>query len=361
MSQLDFDSLTQHTAQSMIARLDSLGLSQEEYESNCNILGSFTQIAVQQLASEPGLEGPDPNNPIPLDDRMIVQGLTLFCEGLYDALVKCAHMGITGSLKQQMIENLAMFVYDQAKQVVAATYGQEHTPEFQFTHEQQVEIVQKAAEGALLGMVSEYENEHGPIIPPPEAAPAMPAGMMDSGAMPVANIAPQPMPQLPTMPSRPQGPHPHDKYAAVALLLTTLPTEQRARILRAFNDEEKELITYYSYPQHVEQTLDLTCVEVHLKHLKETLLRANRSVKSDAYKGILALVDSHSPEKLLSWVKDERPLVKRYLEAHYRRKSGQAAENQAQMSDNANANPDPLPPRIEEILYGYLAKRLKVV
>jgi hypothetical protein len=354
MSQLDFNSLIEQTAQNLTARMDSLLLSPEEYQQNANILWEFTKIATEQLMQEPGLEGPDPANPIPMDDGMIVQGLTLFCEGLYDALVKCATMGVTGDLKQTMIGELAMQVYAQSKQIVAATYGQEHTPEFQFSHEQQVEIIQQAAEAHLVALITEYENQHGPIIQP-EAAPT-PSSPSDAsgsraeqaGGMPAA------APQQAAAPMYPQGPNPHDKYAAVALLLTTLPSEQRSRILRAFDEEEKELITYYSYPQHVEQNLDLTCVKAHLKKLKETLLRANPTIKSEAYKGILALVESNPPEKLLSWVKDERPLIKRYLEAHYRRKSGQV-----QSPDDANSPPDPLPPRIEEILYGYLAKRLK--
>jgi hypothetical protein len=347
MPELDLNSLIEQTTQTMIARLDGLGLSPEEYQHDSNVLNQFTGIAAAQLSQEPGLEGPDPSQPVPLDDQMMAQGLTLFCEGLYDALAKCAAMGIDGSIKQDMLQNLALHIYDQAKQIVAATYGQEHTPEFQFTHAQQVDIIHKATEGYLMALVTEYENIHGPIVSNEfPAAPSLPHRAAPAHA---------PQAQKATAASAPKGPSPHDKYAAVALLLTTLPTEQRARILKTFSDEEKELITYYSYPQHVEQNLDLSCVETHLKKLRETLKKAGATVKSEAYKGILALSESYPPEKLLSWVKDERPLVKRYLEAYYARQSGQAHPH----PDGHPSAPEPLPPRIEEILYRYLAKRLQ--
>jgi hypothetical protein len=347
MPDLDLNSLIEQIAQGMIARLDSLGLSPEEYQSDSNVLIQFAGIAAGQLSQEPGLEGPDPNQPIPLDDNMLVQGLTLFCEGLYDALAKCAHMGIGGTIKQEMIQSLALHIYDQAKQLVAATYGQEHTPEFQFTMEQQIDIIHKATEGYLMALVTEYENINGPIASNefpalPNLPPMASAGGSPQRAAPAAN------------PQKTKGPTPHDKYAAVALLLTTMPAGQRNRILTAFSEEEKELITYYSFPQHVEQNLDLACVEAHLIKLRESLKKSGPAAKSEAYKGIMALVESNPAEKLLSWVKDERPLVKRYLQGHYAPQPGQA---QAQ-PEGHSAPPDPLPSRIEEILYRHLAKRV---
>jgi len=351
MEEMDLNNLIEQTAQMMIERLDDLGLNPEEQYNDSNVIRQFAGIAASQLTSEGGLEGPDPNHPIPLDDRMLTQGLILFCEGLYNGLAKCAHMGITGQIKQEMIQKVAMHIYEQAKQVVAATYGQEHTPEFQFSHEQQVDIVNKAAEGYLLALVTEHENEFGPIGENEDDVPS---------PLPNAN-APSPKPQAApstqssnARPAPPRDSSPHEKYAVVALLLTTLPAEQRGRILKAFTAEEQELITYYSYPQHVEQNLDLASVEAHLKKLKEKLQQGAPGAKTQAYKGIMTLTASIPPEKLLSWVKDERPLIKAYLETHYARLSGSIGNP----SDGRNSTSDPLPPRIEEILYRYLAKRL---
>ncbi len=347
MPEMDLNSLIEQTRQSLLARLDILGLIPEEYEHDSRVLSEFTEIAAGQLIQEPGLEGPDPNQPIPLDADMVAQGLTLFCEGLYDALAKFASMGIGGSIKQEMIQNLALHIYEQAKQLVAATYGQEHTPEFQFTMAQQIDIIQKAAEGKLIELITEYEEINGPIVHADSLAitqsmPLSPA----YGAEPLASTSGNPV--------QPKGPSAHDKYAAVALLLGTLPAPQRSRILSRFTESEKELVTYYSYPQHVSDNLDLASVEAHLKKLKATLKKNSPAAKTEAYKGILALVESNPPEKLLSWVKDERPLVQRYLEAHYRRLSGQSYSPDEGATDSSVT----LPPRIESILYQHLIRRL---
>jgi hypothetical protein len=346
---MDVNALVEQNAQMTIDRLDDLILSPEEYENDVRVIQQFAGIAASQLSQEPGLEGPDPANPIPLDEDMFTQGHTLFCEGLFDALAKCAQLGITGEIKQEMIQKVAMHVYEQSKQLVAATYGQEHTPEFQFSHDQQVDIIYKATEGYLMALITEHENEYGPIAPEHETGSYEDILGQPMVPLPHAPV-PSAGPQTPAL--RPQGPNAHDKYAAVALLLTTLNPEQQKRILKGFSDEEAELIYYYSHPPHVEQNLDVSYVQAHLKKLQDSLKQSGVRPKTQSYKGILALVHSYPPEKLLSWVKDERPLVKRYIQAHYNRQSGASP-------DGPEIVQEPLPPRIEDILYRYLAKRLK--
>lgn len=343
----------------MIARLDSLQhLSEEDYQEDQQIITEFNKIAAGMLQQEPGLDLPGAAQPLPIDDNMMFQALSLFAEGVYYALAKCAEIGIVGDLKKGLLQSLAMEVYGQSKQVVAATYGQEHTPDFQFTMEQQVEIIHKATEGHLVAFITEYEQEHGPIqteLPQQQPQPAI--------APPVAGAAPQSTPQPQATASstgKPKGATAHDKYGAVALLLTTLPADQRSRILKSFTDEEKELITYYSYPEHIEQNLDLACVDAHLKKFKDLLKQGSSQAKTPAFKGIAQLAKTMPQEKLLSCVKDERPLVKRYLESHY---ADQPSQARHRAGNPAGAQPERqqdglLSPRIEDILYRYLSKRL---
>jgi hypothetical protein len=348
----------EHLSNQMIARLDGLQhLSEEDYEEDRQIIIEFNKIAAGMLQQEPGLEMPGAPQPFPIDENMMAQALSLFAEGIYFSLEKCAEIGIVGDLKKGLLQNLAMEVYGQAKQVVAATYGQEHTPDFQFTMEQQVEIIHKAAEGHLVSFIAEYEQEHGPIQQEPQQQP--PATMV-----PPSPGAVQPIPQAthtPTAPAgKPQSATAHDKYGAVALLLTTLPANQRSRILNSFTEEEKELITYYSYPEHIEQNLDLACVEAHLKKFRDLITQGGLQTKTPAFKGIAQLAKTTPREKLLSCVKDERPLVKRYLESHYANqpssamhRTGLPASTQAERQSNTL-----LSPRIEDILYRYLSKQL---
>lgn len=353
---MDLQTALEQVTSQMIARLDVTVLAPEEYEEDCNILAEFNRIAAGMLHQEPGIEMPGAPQPIPMDENMVAQALTLFCEGIFYTISKCTEMGITGDLKKQLLQTVAMEVYNQSKQIVAATFGQEHTPEFQFTHDQQVEIIHKATEGHIVAFITEYESVNGPIEPPePKPSRQPPPQAMPEPAPQVASPAPSPRPPEEPAPaalmkqSAAKG-TPHDKYGAVALLLTALPSAQRARILKGFNAEEKQLIEYYSYPQHLEQNLDMASVEAHLKNFRELLLKDNARLKAPSHKGIARLIESYPAEKLLSCVKDERPLVRRYLESRSTGSSG---------SIQARTAPETLPPRIEDILCKYLTRRLE--
>lgn len=364
MAELDMQNIVDQVSNQMIARLDPSWLTPDEYQENCTIVVEFNRIAANMLQGEQAIEVPG-SDPIPMDEVLLNQALLLFAEGIYYAVIKCAEIGLVGDLKRNLMQNLAMEIYNQARQVVIATFGQEHTPEFQFSHDQQVDIIAKATEGYLVAYITDYERDNGPIdYQPakerptdmdPEVPPAVPS------ADPVAPEQPASLPVAETPAHLPEKAQPaataHDKYGAVALLLTTLPSAQRARILQGFTVEEKELIEYYSYPQHLEQNLDMACVEAHLKRFQELIRKSAPAVKSGVQQGIARLVESYSPEKLLSYVKDERPLVKRYLESQYAAQAGRLGKIQSRQQ--ARQPVGQLPARIEEILYKYLSKRLE--
>ncbi len=369
MANFDPQALGQAITADIAQRLALLPLSPEEAEENADILMEFGKIAVQMLGEKQGIEMPAPgggNSMISLDEKIATQAISLFAEGVYFSMAKCVEMGITGDVKRHLLQNLAMNVYEQAEQIVASTYGQEHTPDFQFTHEQQVDLVNQGAESALLYHINEYEREYGPIeIQAPAEQPQQPLlqNTHSAAEVPVAPI-PAVSPPPPVATPRPKGPTPHDKYGAVALLLGTLPADQRARIMKNFNPEEKELIAYYSYPKHIEQNLDVACVQTHLQRFKVMLEKGGPGLKSAAYRSISTLAKSYPLEKLLSCVKDERPAVKSYLESHYASDPAHATlagltglEDAPEQSRHFSEG---LSSRIEEILYRFLARRLEL-
>lgn len=356
MTTFNVDAVLEQANQLAAARLQSLGLNEEEYQECGGFVASFNDIAARQmLAQEPGIELQGSSEPIPLDDQTAMQALGLFSEGLIYSLMRCREYGVNGDPKTQILQQVALHIYEQAKQVVAATHGQEHTPEFQFTHDQQVEFITQGAESALLHFINEYEQQYGPLNPEPVAplpTQPQPAEAGPDAQPPMAPAQPNrtaPASAPMSTASQPTGPAQHEKYAAVALLLTTLPANQRARMLNRFNPDEKELIAFYSYPQHVEQNLDVALVEAHLKKLRALFSKGDNAPHSAAYDHIARLAALISREKLLLCVKDERPVVQRYL-----------ASLGADATLDVEASPAGhfLPPRLEEILYRYLAKRL---
>lgn len=357
LADIDLISFAQQLSDLMEQRLVAAGLPQEEVLDNTDVLRRFTQVVVGELQNEPGIEMPGATHAIPWDEKTATQGMTLFTEGIYMAMVKCYALGIPSPIKRELLQEFALEVYNQAKQVVASTYGQEHTPEFQLSHDQQVALINQASDSALMYCISKYEQARGPIetVPPAVTPRPMQALVLEQTApQPVAAV---PTPVQPAQPVRPKGPTPHDKYGAVAMLLTTLPSSQRANILQNFNPEEKELISFYSYPQHIEQNLDVSCVHGHLKRFKSLFQQGSggASLKSQGHHGLARLAEQYPLEKLLSYVKDERPVIREYLEAIYQPAKAHALAPVAPIRHFS----DLLPARIEDILYHHLQRRLE--
>lgn len=363
MSNFDKQAILEKVNQLTYTRLQSLGIHEEEINGLAEFIFSYNAIAVDLLDGEPGIQLPDATEIIPLTDQNALQASTLFAEGIIFTLLRIQEYKIPGDLINPLAQQVAMPVYEQAKQIVAATHGQEHTPEFQISPEQQAEYISQAAESALLHFINEYEKQNGPINPDPEPeqqgnpiepSPAQPAAdpydfmapeAEPSWDDPAAAIGPDTY--QPSQSPAHQAPPSHEKFAAVALLLTTLSAQQRARVLNSFAPEEKELIAFYSHPQHVEQNLDTGKVAAHLQKLKAHFSKREKNPSS---KRIATLIGLISQEKLLSCVKDERPVVTRYLMAH-----SQSAVEQA------DADPTSIPPlssRLEDIIYQYLTRRL---
>ncbi len=376
LNQFNPEKVAQLIAQGMQERMADGGeMSPEDINENTGYLQEFAKIAGGIIQGEPNIEIPGTNQAIPFDESSATKAMHLFSEGIYHALIKCHDLGITGQLKVEFLQPLAMEVFNQTKQIIATIHGQEHTPEFQFSDDQLINILHQTAESVLMAYINEYEREHGPIIPeeimneataseallqqtgtPPsglETAPTTPPGVATSAISPSAPIVPA-TPSHASSPSQKVATQ-HDKYAAVALLLNTLPADQRKTILRNFNAEEKELIMFYSYPENIEKNLDLTCVESHLRQFKQLAQQGSANLKSPAYRAIEKLTQSYSKEKLLSCVQKERALVQKYVAAFF---DGDDTESWSMDQKQGRHFREMLSPKIEEILHQYLLQSL---
>jgi hypothetical protein len=364
MENFDIQGLAQMITEQMLGRLGAVGLPDEIFQENASIINDFNNIAANMLRDEPGLELPGSPAPIAWDERLSHQGIQLFTEGICYALLKCQEMGIAGEVKKIIMQNLALEVLNQSKQIVGCTYGQENTPEFQFSFEQQVEMVNQAAEGHLMYFIGQYEEEYGPIFveeTPPELIPKVAKALAQEGmSLPPEMLAPDAASQASSETSPALSGTQREKYAAVALLLTTLPNAQRARLLKSFSNDEKELITYYSYPQHIQQELDIARVQAQLAQFRERLRKSAPPPRSNAYQAVSELAKSYPQEKLLSWVNDERPRVKRYLESHYQKASSSSVKRDGVPGRTTVPKPAAeLPPRIEDILFQHLSRHIE--
>lgn len=354
-----------------VGQMASLEMPDMEFEENAGILYDFNHIAANMLKDEPAIEVPGAPQPIPVDEQVIMAILRLFSEGIYFAMGKCVEMGLTGEPKKIILQNMALEVYNQCRQIIACTYGQEHTPNFQFSHEQQVTMITQSAEGHLMFFIGEYEKEHGPlqlVDKAPPVAPPVAVAPQEASSPPAPDSAPPLLaPESPPVPTptpvpapRPTGDH-REKYAAVALLLTALSARQRGRVLNTFSSGEKAQILHYADMRHIREELDFGRVQSHLLHFKNWLTQNRVSApRSEAARNMAKLAGYCSREKLLSWVNDERVGVRRYVESYY--ETPQAPVPPWRKPFGHQFAPEKtvqLPPRIEDLLYRYLARRLE--
>lgn len=359
-------------------RMVEMRLPDTEVQSNANILFEFAKIAGKLIQDEGGFPHPVTNENVPYDLITARQIMDLFTEGLFQAALLCTQKGLPFELKSQFLQSLAQDVYGQAKQIAITTIDQDQTPGTQIPREQQVQWVVQTAESALLYYIDQHEKQFGPIqavTPPPDpmmgpefqpSAGAIPAYPAETEALlppvgdPLGLSAPEAM-----APAAPKGPHPHDKYAAVALLLSTLDNQTASLLMRRFNPDEKQLIQYYQDPVAVDANLDISCVTRHLKTFKQLMKEGSPQLKSKTVDHFEALAKAVPRDRVYQMVSYDRPKVKQYLEGYFPKPDADMdlaftfwGDAGAQRKKQGLHFREILPPKVEEALYDYLAQKL---
>lgn len=261
-------------------------LAEEDIPVMVNFLARMGNVSVQLVSQEQDIKLPNTEHVIPFDDSTKARTIKMFMEGLAYALLKTAEMNVPDDARGEILQNVAQYVYENSKQVILSTFGQEHTPEFQIPEEQQISMVTQTADSALNYFIGEYEKQHGPIagMELTEDADPMLADM-DNAAdpmlaetadepqpAPVAEQQPaQPVPPPPQQPQTPQPlPYPLEKYAALSLLLNVLPQARGQALFSRFSRPEQDMIVRFQHPAAmIEAGLDLPTVQAQLAGLKQ--------------------------------------------------------------------------------------------
>lgn len=364
LSQFNEQQEIQKACQIVHDRMVADGYTPAEIDENMGIMQQFAKIAAESMIRQRGgIPIPNTDQQVPYSLPMAEQTMHLFTEGMAHTFAKCREFQVAGSLKIQFMQNVALEVFNQVDKVVAATIDQESLPSSaQLSLDHQQMLVYQTVESWLLHLVNEYEKQHGPIAPPPVAMPApeVPADLPVAPLEPVATPAAAPPPR-----AKPSGPSPHDKYAAVALLLETMSAARQGKILSSFTAEEKELIGYYKNVENIEAKLDLGCVETQLRHFSQMLQAGRPGLKTQASESIRKLISVISGEKLLTCVVRERPLIRKYMTDMVAEVQGpgvsglDVGQMSEQMPEQLTDYLSNLSPRMEEILYRHLNRQFK--
>jgi hypothetical protein len=380
MPEFDIQAIAKMVTDRFVDRMASQDMADVDFDENAGILFNFNNIAISLLKEEPGLEMPGVTQIIPIDESLTEAILTMFSEGIYHAMVRCAEMGLTADPKKVILQDMALEVYNQAKQIVACTYGQENTPGFQFSQDQQVSMINQAAEGHLMYFIGEYEKKFGPIafeneeeddenfLSQGQNAPQNPPPMQQQPEPVVQAPVPPPVAPQPQGPQLPQASlEEREKFAAIALLLQAVSSAQREKIFRGIPDKGRVWVDYYSQGPRIQQELNMRSVQQRLTQLRNQLQgsKSQDSNPSRLPSPVSRLATRYDEHRLLSLVEDERPDIIQSIRQEYHqeqvpvqywRMNTQASTQES--SKKMDKQEKRLPPKIEDILARFLARRL---
>lgn len=337
-------------------RMVADGFSEEEVGQHSELLAHFGKIAGDLIMQQPVLELQGVPS-IEFDAALAGQTVAMFMEGVYHAQKRLRDEEVDPADGVQILQALAQEIFTHAKQVAATTYGQESTPDLQISGDQQREWITQAADSLLAYFLTELAKqkaaqEAAEQQPGDEqAGHDAPAPDEDRLSDPTEGVPPPSEVSV----SPHQGPHPHDKYAAVAMLLRRLGPQSQQRVLATFNEQERQLIAHYANPAVIAQTLDVNAVRQQLVTLHQSLFGQGAAQQQTTQQPQQAAMATGSPDAqiqqlashlppnaLMSLGEDERPAITAYLD---------------QFNTPGKALKRKLPPKVTEVLAQHLQQQ----
>ena len=107
------------------------------------------------------------------------------------------------------------------------------------------------------------------------------------------------------------------KLMSLAMILKILPPEKYAILIQNFNKEDKQLLEHYMGIANLESLIDGDILLNCLREMKN-YLPVKRELTSDSVlRDLLRLYKANSRDKIERIIKNERPLVKRFITQAY--------------------------------------------
>ncbi len=348
---IDYQSIIHQQISLLMDSWRQAGLSESEIQEAASQFFNMGLIASQQVQQEGGVQPEGQTEKILYTEDSATRVITQFLEGLGTGLIKAHEQRLPSQERWQLMQEVAFHVFEQSKQLIVATMGQDLTPDIQLPKDQLLGLLNHTATEALLYYLNEYEKKNGPIARMEEAflqdaiaSMSLPGMSLEPGAEELINA-----PVAPMAPPIAQPSEVHYKFAAIGLLLGSLPIPKQQSILSAFRPEEQQIINQYRNPDVVAASLDLNRVAEYLKHFKSKLGRSSsqKPVAGKDYSSpLIKAIQKIPPQRLERLFQQERPLVRGYIRQCIS-KDGQG-EHQ-------------LPPGVEESLLLYLERNFPEV
>jgi hypothetical protein len=361
LESIDFQSLVHQQVTLLIDQWSAMEIPVEDVQEAASQFFNMGLIAAQQIQQEGGITPQGANQTIPYTNEMAERIVVMFLQGLGAAIVKAHEQRIPSEEKWKLMQNVAYHVFEQSKQAIVATLGQESTPGVQITDEQIENWLGQTAVEALLYYITEHEKQYGPIsrVGEEEMPDLLNQGLEQYDETPQdmptdewddTEATPETVPQSPQQQPVSHGAIPaiYHKYAAVGLFVSSLPVSKQQKILVAFKPEEQQIINQYRNPEVIASQLDLGLVARYLKEFKERMGQGKGVSKSQYASTISQVVSSLPVHRLERLFQHERPLVRGYV--------GQFVH-----ASDRDFDPYTLPPGVEESLILYLHRNFPEV
>ena len=107
------------------------------------------------------------------------------------------------------------------------------------------------------------------------------------------------------------------KLMTLAMVLKMLSQDKVVTILDKFNDEENQLISHYMNMANLESQLDGDIFVNCLREMKEFLPAKRKLTQENVMHDLLRLYKANTREAIEKVIKNERPLVKRFISQAY--------------------------------------------
>jgi hypothetical protein len=368
LESVDFQALIHQEITLLMTTWQQAGMVQDAIQDSASNLFNMGMIAVDQMQKEGGITPEGSSQAIPYTAEIAQRSIRFFLNGLNTAILNAHEKEIPQPEAWQLLQQVAFHVFEQSKQAIVATIGQEMTPDVQISDEQIHDWLGHTAIEALLYYLQEYEEQNGPIGGKEDVPQGVPLSSSVNEAAETPSTPSQDEKEPTPMAVLPEGidasvaiepklpatetvlsahgshgltPDTHYKYAAIGLLLASLPPDRHKRILAPFTPAERALISEYQDPVKVAHRLDLNRVTQCLKSFKETLSQRHYPEKNPYATMLPKLVQQLPPERVERLFAQERPLVRRYI------------RDVIEMTED---EPALLPPGVEECLILYLKR-----
>lgn len=160
LNQWQEEKVAERMRQKAEERFAALGFPPDLQAENLTILFEFCKIAANLLKQEPNLELAD-GSKVPYTEKAARQHMILFTKCIVSAMNKCHQKNITGNMKMTMLQQLALDVFNQAKQVIVLMLTQQPSPQLEEHLQSEQKALQQYASHQLKLYYEELQQTAG--------------------------------------------------------------------------------------------------------------------------------------------------------------------------------------------------------